>query len=295
MAWRRALGQIPALERGMIDASMGWYAADTPGAPAWESPNYPMKNKTTLAALATLLALASMAEASVIFHNTGTTSGWNSINQEHNGTVQQVTNVVYKGSTAIKCTQVYDSSYSGRYHSEVVKNNVYSRGQTGFYGFAFRLQADWSFQNQSYNIAQFIADFSDYGCDDYIPTTMVWIRGNQLYSRVKAGPVCSATTTQFSNLATVSAGVWHKIVIQANWQSNTTGYFKLWYDGTKVFERFNIATTLADGRGIQMRTGIYANGWHDDGYMAGTQGTRSIWYDQIGAGTTFADADPDQW
>jgi len=255
-----------------------------------------MKNITPFAALAAaLFALVPLTEASVIFHNTGTTSGWDSINQEHNGTVIQVTNVVYKGSTAIKCTQVYDSSYTGRYHSEVVKNNVYSRGQTGFYGFAFRLQADWSFQNQSYNLAQFIADFSDYGCDDYIPTTMVWIRGNQLNSRVKTGPVCSATTTQFTNLATVSAGVWHKIVIQANWQSGSTGYFKLWYDGTKVFERFNIPTTLADGRGIQMRAGLYANGWHDDGYMAGSQGTRQVWYDQIGAGTTFADADPDQW
>ncbi|WP_415910647.1 polysaccharide lyase [Oleiharenicola sp. Vm1] len=255
-----------------------------------------MKHTTPLAALAAaLFALVPLTEASVIFHNTGTTSGWDSINQEHNGTVIQVTNVVYKGSTAIKCTQVYDSSYTGRYHSEVVKNNVYSRGQTGFYGFAFRLQADWSFQNQSYNLAQFIADFSDYGCDDYIPTTMVWIRGNQLNSRVKTGPVCSATTTQFTNLATVSAGVWHKIVIQANWQSDSTGYFKLWYDGTKVFERFNIPTTLADGRGIQMRAGLYANGWHDDGYMAGSQGTRQVWYDQIGAGTTFADADPDQW
>jgi hypothetical protein len=44
-----------------------------------------------------------------------------------------------------------------------------------------------------------------------------------------------------------------------------------------------------------MRVGIYANGWHDDGGMLGSQGTRSIWFDEIGVGTTFADADADQW
>ncbi|KAH7281604.1 hypothetical protein KP509_36G054900 [Ceratopteris richardii] len=235
------------------------------------------------------------AQATVLFHNTGTVTGWDSINQEHYGTVQEVTNVVYKGSTAIKCTQVYDSSYSGRYHSEVVKNNVYSRGGTGFYGFAFRLSQSWEFDAQSYNIAQFIADFSDYQCDDYIPTSMVWLVGNQLYSRVKFGPVCSPTTTIYSNLATVTAGDWHRIVIQASWKTDGTGYYKLWFDGTKVLEKYNIDTTLADDRAFQFRVGLYANGWHDDGYMKGSQGTRQVWYDQIGAGSTFADADPAQW
>ena len=244
---------------------------------------------------ASVLAFVVPAEASVIFHNTGTTSGWNSINQEHNGSVTSVTNVVYKGSTAIKCTQVFDSSYTGRYHSEVVKNDVYRLGDTGFYGFAFRLQADWQFQNQSYNIAQFIADFSDTGCDDFMPSSMVWLIGNQLSTRVKQGTPCNQQTVTFNNLATVSAGVWHKIVIQAKWASDTTGFYKLWFDGAKVLESFNIKTTVADSRFFQMRVGIYANGWHDNGHMVGSQGTRSIWYDQIGAGTTFADADPDQW
>jgi hypothetical protein len=29
--------------------------------------------------------------------------------------------------------------------------------------------------------------------------------------------------------------------------------------------------------------------------MQGSQGTRSIWFAEIGTGTTFADADPAQW
>jgi len=242
------------------------------------------------------------SSATVIFHNTGTASGWSlGLNQEHNGTITQVTNVVYAGSTAIKARQIYDPGYTGRYHSEGRQANVYNRGDMGFYGFAFRLQADWQFQSQKYVISQFIANFGNTGCDDYIPTTMVWITGTGLGTRRKYGnvgtsPNCGTTsTTNYNNIATVSAGVWHRVEMQVNWKSDTTGYMKLWYDGTKVLEQFNVQTTLADDRQFEMRAGIYASGWYDDGYMMGTQGDRSIWIDQVGAGTTFAEADPNGW
>lgn len=245
---------------------------------------------------AALLALSLTAQATQIFSNTGTTSGWDSTNKEHSGTVQQVTNVVYQGPTALKMTQIYDSSYTGRYHSEVVKNNVYKRGDTGFYGFAFRLQENWQFSPaQSYNIAQFIADFSDTNCDDYMPSSMVWLVGDQLYTRVKQGSICSQKTVTFPSLATISAGVWHKVEIQATWKSDGTGQYKLWLDGNKLLDKRDIATTIDDDRAFQFRVGLYANGWHDDKGMKGTQGTRSVWYDEIAAGTVFADADPDQW
>lgn len=253
----------------------------------------PKKLSTVLGTCMLLCALPAAADA--LFHNTGTTAGWDSILQEHSGSIFDVTNVAYEGPTAFKAIQVHDPSYAGRYHSEVVKNNVYRRGDTGFYGFTFRLQSDWQFQNQSYNIAQFIADFSDTGCDDFMPSSMVWIFGDQLYTRVKQGTVCNQHIVTFGNLATVTAGVWHKVEIQARWATDGTGFYKLWYDGVKVLERFNLDTTVADDRFFQMRVGLYANSWHDDRIMLGTQGTRSIWFDEIGVGTTFADADPDQW
>ncbi|CAG8022215.1 unnamed protein product [Penicillium salamii] len=245
---------------------------------------------------AALLALSLTASATQIFSNTGTTSGWDSTNKEHSGTVQQVNNVVYKGTTALKMTQVYDSSYSGRYHSEVVKNNVYKRGDTGYYGFTFRLQDNWQFAPaQSYNIAQFIADFGDTGCDDYMPSSMVWIVGDQLYTRVKQGSICSQKTVTFPKLATISAGKWHKIEIQATWKSDGTGVYKLWLDGKNFLDKAGLATTIDDDRAFQFRVGLYANGWHDDKGMKGSQGTRQIWYDQIAAGSSFTDADADQW
>jgi hypothetical protein len=243
-----------------------------------------------LSSVTALLVLSLGAQASLIFKNTGTTSGWDKINKEHHGTVKQVTNVVYEGKSALKMTQIYDEDYSGRYHSEVVKNDVYKRGDTGAYGFSFRLQEDWQFLPvQSYGIAQFIADFSDSGCEDWMPTTMVSLKGNKLYSRVKQGSVCKQEVKGFNDLATVTAGEWHRIEIEAKWESDGTGYYKMWYDGEKVLDEKDISTTIDDDRAFQFRVGLYANGWHDDKQMKGSQGTRNVWYDEIAAGTTLAD------
>lgn len=242
-------------------------------------------------------ALVTATQATQSFGNKGTLAGWDSILKENKGTVEEVTNVVREGPTAIKVTQTYDPSWKGRYHSEVHRGKGYRRGETGFYGWAFRLQEDWQFSPaQGYNLGQFIADFTDTGCDDWMPSSMVWIEGNQLASRVKYGSICAQRTREFKGLATVSAGVWHKVEIQANWQSDGTGFYKLWFDGVKVLEQYNLATTIDDSREFGFHLGLYANGWHDDnGGMKGTQPFRQVWYDEIGIGSTFADADPDQW
>lgn len=63
----------------------------------------------------------------------------------------------------------------------------------------------------------------------------------------------------------------------------------------RVLEKYNSPTTTDDTREFQFHVGLYANGWHDDREMKGTQGLRQVWSDQIGMGTTFADAEPDQW
>ncbi|KAF2621487.1 polysaccharide lyase family 20 protein [Macroventuria anomochaeta] len=247
----------------------------------------------------TLVFLLGLGHASQIFSNKGTTQGWSHINQENKGTVQQVSNVFIESPSAIKCTQVYDPSYAGRYHSDLRKDNIYRNGDTGFYGFAFRLQEDWDFSgDQSYNIAQFIADFTDSGCDDWMPTTMIWLQGNQLYTRVKHGTVCPKAAqllTVFPKVATVSAGQWHKIVVHSSWKSDNTGFFKLWFDGVKVLEQFNIPTTIDNNRAFGFSIGLYANAWGDEGRMEGSQGTRQVWFDEIGVGSAFADADLDQW
>ncbi|KAJ7752530.1 polysaccharide lyase [Mycena olivaceomarginata] len=246
-----------------------------------------------------IAVLSATATATQTFANRGTTpAGWDNVLKDHVGTVDQVTNVVYgTNGTAIEVTQTYDPAWTERYHSEVHHSQGYHRGEQGFYGFAFRLQQDWQFSPaQSYNLAQFIADFTDTHCDDWMPSSMVWIIGDQLATRVKTGSVCHQDDpNEFKNLATVSAGNWHKVVIQASWQNDNTGFYNLWFDGVKVLEKFNIPTTIAETREFEFHVGLYANGWHDDKGMKGIQPFRQVWYDQIGMGTTFANADPDQW
>ncbi|KAJ7766579.1 polysaccharide lyase-domain-containing protein [Mycena olivaceomarginata] len=203
-----------------------------------------------------LATLSAMASATPTFINPGTLNCWNFVLEENQGTVDQVSNVDYGGSngTSIKVTQTYDPGYTGRYHSEVHSFQGYHRGEQGFYGFAFRLQQGWQFAPaQSCSLAQFIADFTDTGCDDWMPSSM------------------HGETAELKNLATVSAGVWHKVVIQANWQNDGTGFYKSWFDGVKVLEKLDIATTIDDTREFQFHVGLYANGWHDDGGMQGTR------------------------
>lgn len=246
---------------------------------------------------ATLGLTASHSTAAVLFHNTGTTSGWSRVFVEHRGSVAQVASPVFKGSTAIRVTQVFDPGYRGRYHSELVRDDGYRPGQMRFYGFALYIPSNWQSVSQGFNIAQFIADFSDTGCDDFMPSTMMWFTGSSLSTRVKQGSICNQSIRTFSNFASLSYGQWHRIEIQANWRSDTAGYLKVWVDGAKRLEAFGLDTTILDpeNRTFSFRVGMYANSWHDQGRMVGTQATRTLYYDQIGIGTAFRDADPNAW
>ena len=76
-----------------------------------------------------LVALgATTAQAVQTFANTGTKSGWNQTYVEHKGTVEEVTNVFYKGPTALKMTQTWDPAWRDRFHSEVFHYDAYRKG-----------------------------------------------------------------------------------------------------------------------------------------------------------------------
>ncbi|OAA36796.1 glucuronan lyase A [Beauveria brongniartii RCEF 3172] len=251
--------------------------------------------------LVSALALASNTVAERLFHNSGTLQGWDYVRREHKGTVDSVTNVSYKSGTALKMTQTYDPSYHGRYHAEVDHNDGYSRGDERFYGFMFRVSDNWEFVSQNLNIAQFIAHRpgSDINCGDLdMPSTMLWIAGRQLHSRLVQGPYvggdCRRNFVSLPNLGEVKPGKWHKVIIQAKWEDNGSGYFKLWFDNAKVVERYNLATTVSGDWRFQFRVGAYMNSWHDSGHMEGSQPFRQIWYDEVAVGTTYKDVDPDQ-
>ncbi|ORY15913.1 polysaccharide lyase [Clohesyomyces aquaticus] len=256
-----------------------------------------------------LAALAlPVAHAVPEFTNHGTLNGWPKPKPEAQGTVDEVTNVVFRGGTALKMTQTYIPGYQDRYHSEVVYDKGYKRGQTKFYGFAFRLSEKWQFDPpQNYNLAQWIADFNDVKpcptcqkCDDWSPTSMVFVVGRKLYTRVKTGTLvsgkpCDQHIKEIPLLDGLVGDKWYRMTFEVMWKSDETGKFRVWVDKNIVYNKTNIATTLLDdGRDISFRVGLYANGWHDDNHtMAGTQGFRQVWYDEIGIGSELKDADPD--
>ncbi|KAJ6780417.1 hypothetical protein PWT90_02304 [Aphanocladium album] len=250
--------------------------------------------------LVSALALASGTTATRLFYNSGTLQGWDYVRREHKGTVDEVTNVSYKSGTSLKMTQTYDPSYNGRYHSEVDHNDGYSRGDERFYGFMFRVSEKWEFVSQNLNIAQFIAHRpGSNNCGDLdMPSTMLWIAGHQLHSRLVQGPYiggnCHRNFVDLPNLGEIKPGKWHKVIIQAKWEDNGSGFFKLWFDGNKVVEKNNLVTTVSGDWRFQYRVGGYMNSWKDSGHMEGNQPFRQIWYDEISVGTTFKDVDPDQ-
>ncbi|KAL9619212.1 MAG: hypothetical protein Q9160_006147 [Pyrenula sp. 1 TL-2023] len=232
--------------------------------------------------------------------------GWDWFNHEHDGTVTQVDNVHFEGDESLRMFQTYDKDYHERYHSEAIKTNAYTIGDTGFYGFAFRLSSDWdTTPGQMYNVAQFIADFtkdSHNTCKEgWLPSMMMWVAGNQLRTRRKGNSMCGPWTQKYDyeeyTVGTVIPGKWHRVVIQGSWKSDESGYYKVWFDGVKQVEALGKITTYKDegkAHHFQFSVGLYANSWHDQEKLVG-QGTRQLWIDEVGIGSEFKDADPNQW
>ncbi|CAF3540793.1 unnamed protein product [Fusarium graminearum] len=242
------------------------------------------------------IALSPPSTAKRVFYNEGNLEGWDYILKENEGTVHVDQDIVNNGNTSIKMTQTYTPGYQGRYHSEVHHNDRgYKRNDEFFYGFSFRLMEDWDFQNQSYNLAQFIANREGAGCgnDDWKPSSLFWLEEDQLASRLVSGPFwqpnCTRQIDEFRGLAKITAGEWHRVAIHASWRNDTSGFYRMWVDGTQVLHQQNRKTTLDDDSTYQLHVGLYANGWHDDGGILGNQAYREVWYDAIVIGTEFRD------
>jgi hypothetical protein len=247
-----------------------------------------------LVALLSLPRALPTTVAEQIFNNRGNLDGWGGQQTEHKGEIKEVTNVFFDEPPALAMMQTFDASYTGRYHSEVRVLNAYQHGDTRFYGFAFQLPPDWQFDPpQSYDLAQFIAQFDK--CDSFMPTTMFWVEGTKLFTRLKSGSVCDQKTRELPLDVTLTAGEWHKVIIEANWESKATGFLRLWFDGNLVVDEKDVATTVSEDVPFQFRVGLYANGWHDDKGMKGSQGFRQVFYDKIAIATTKEEADPDLW
>src|SRR5688500_17770096 len=86
-----------------------------------------LMNARGLLAVLSIAAAPTASFATVVFQNTGTTSGWDYLSTQNKGTLTQVTSPVYKGTTAVRARQIYVSGASERFHSELGKRNVGKR------------------------------------------------------------------------------------------------------------------------------------------------------------------------
>ena len=144
--------------------------------------------------------------------------------------------------------QVYDHNYHGRYHSEVGLSNAYKPGETVYYGFAFKIPNEWQFTDDTMTILQFIADFNGWEENglkgkSWSPSTKIWIKGNQLFARIRQGSVLEEDNEWF-NIADVSKDTWHSVVFGVKWSETTDGWFKLWYDKKLAINRRDVPTTM---------------------------------------------------
>jgi len=134
-------------------------------------------------------------------------------------------------------------------------------GETRYYGFAFKLGKDWKFEETWITIAQFISNFKNWKCPkhkkEWTPTTMVWIRGNKLFTRVRYGSICENRQQTIFKLGKVVPGKWHTLVLGVSWEKLNKGFFQAWFDGSLIVDLKNIATTVdIDKRYFQFRVGI---------------------------------------
>jgi len=252
------------------------------------------KSAALCAVLPLSLAAAHAVEASVVFQNTGTTTGWSTLWHEDQGSVTQVSSPAYKGGQALRCRTVYRAAYRGRYHSEARRSGMAARGQDRYYGFTFYIPSHWQFVAQNYNVQQFIGNAS--GCSGGQPWTMTRLLDRALLTRITTGPDgCTRSHTTFTVTSNVTAGVWHRLVIHGKWQPNNAGAFQVWYDGAQQVNQTNRPTCPNTPGGFNLAVGNYSNGWHDDKKMVGTQSTRDIFIDHVRVATTYNEASPTGW
>jgi len=179
---------------------------------------------------------------------------------------------------------------------------------------AFKLADDWEFTDESkygpkimnnrVTILQFITNFKDVNCGathkGAVPSTMFWLQGDMLYSRIRMGTPCKDGLDQRMEfkVGKVMPGVWHALVFGAHWSKRDDGWFTVWLDRKLRVDKMNLPTFMkVDHRLFQFRVGIYPNWWTWDhsGHpfiQPGHQKKKVIYIDSIGYGPSITDADP---
>ena len=243
-----------------------------------------LQRPRTCVSVVGLIAMAATAQATVVFQNTGTTSGWSYTSHDGSGSVSQVSSPVYKGSTALRCYQTWSGSGDYTLHSEAVKRDVGKNGWDRYYGFTLYLPSSWTYNtSRGQSISQIAADTSCGGQQ----TEMFQMLGTRLEVKRELGNPCSPTRSRLTVADPVSRGAWHRIVIRKKWASDSTGMFQVWFDGTRRISIANAPSAFPGTHLYRWSIGLYAN--------FDAAGSRTLYVDHARVTSSYNEADPAQW
>jgi Polysaccharide lyase len=213
----------------------------------------------------------------IYFSNDGTTIGWSSARPQSNtiGKVTDVTNPVFKTSTAILTEQTYVAPQGA--HSEVILANAQRNGEDKYYGQAIYLPLDWNTIDKNSTFQQFSPEAPEG------PWMLNWVQNDHIFIRA-AGKT--------HDCGPISKGVWTRVVVR--FKTTNPGIFEYWVDGVKKQSVTNVDMTILNGSpSMRWSTGIYVTWWRDQ--PPGPQLTRQIFHDQLRVASTYEDADPANW
>jgi hypothetical protein len=225
-----------------------------------------------------IVAASGITHATVTFQNTGNKEGWPNFPQtpQAMGTISDVTAPAFQGNTAIKFTQTWIPNYSGRYHSEVVFQNIEKTGDDRYYGLAVYLEPNWVFAGDNICIQQWAGDG---------PWMLMEIRGHNLIMLRHAHGV-------IKTLQTMPAGQWVRIVTHFRMSKN--GIFEVWVNGVKkmsLADDFSVPATSGEAR---WSAGEYVTGWFGV-HTKPSPSFRQLFQDHYRVATTQAEAEPANW
>jgi Polysaccharide lyase len=223
-----------------------------------------------------MAALLVAPPPGVDFQNEGTLSGWDYHYTQKNGVIRDVTNVKYKGSTAIEAKQTYIGE-TGGYHSETIDRGAQAVGQDRYYGQAIMLPANWQFHNQNVTFQQWSPE------DPEGPWLLMFVQNDEIRFGGSGG--ISGTAGK------IKRGEWTRIVTRFK-LARDTGKFEVWINGTRVVSRTQTVLPKTS-RTMRWSSGIYCTAWRT-GKPAG-QSTLSIYHDHHRIATSYAVAEPANW
>ncbi len=224
------------------------------------------------------LAGAGGARAEVLFQNPGNTRGWDRLFTQKAGTINEVSSPVYKGTTAVKTTQTYQTSDAKNYHSEIIKAKAHLAGQDLYYGHAVYLPADWVFHGQNVTFQQWAPEQPE------APWVLMYLQGDRLRLGGRG-----AMGDKDAGRVTGLRGTWIRFVTRIHMA--TDGVFEVWINGEKTFSQRG--NWRAHGPSMRWSNGIYCTRWDTETPTGPRELT--FFHDNMRIATTYAEADPATW